>query len=51
MAYLMISEINRTGSLNTQATAMVLSMIPMLCINQFAQKYYVQGIILGAVKE
>lgn len=66
MAYRMISEINSTLSsstntggdiatsrtaFTTQATAMVVSMLPIMCVYPFLQKYFVQGIMLGAVKE
>lgn len=33
-----------------QAAAMVISTIPMLCIYPFLQKYFVKGVMVGAVK-
>lgn len=33
-----------------QAAAMVISTIPMLCIYPFLQKYFVKGVMIGAVK-
>ena len=64
-AYRMLAEINQsTGSsvtggtiktqsttLTTQATAMVTSMLPIMCVYPFLQKYFVQGMMIGAVKE
>ena len=37
--------------LTTQATSMICSMLPIMCVYPFLQKYFVQGIMLGAVKE
>ena len=65
VAYRMLVEINQstgttvTGgsittkatSLTTQATAMVTSMLPIMCVYPFLQKYFVQGLMVGAVKE
>lgn len=65
IAYRMMSEINQTlgatatgGSvvntstaLTTQASAMVVSMLPIMCVYPFLQKYFVKGIMIGAVKE
>lgn len=43
----------RTAStvMTTQATAMIVSMLPIMCVYPFLQKYFVQGMMLGAVKE
>jgi putative aldouronate transport system permease protein len=46
-----ISTANTTTSFTIQATAMVIAMIPILCVYPFLQKYFVQGMMLGAVKE
>lgn len=46
-----ISTANTTTNFTVQATAMVISMVPILCIYPFLQKYFVQGMMLGAVKE
>lgn len=46
-----ISQANSTTNFTIQATAMVISMIPILCVYPFLQKYFVQGMMLGAVKE
>lgn len=65
VAYRMLSEINQTlgatstggdvastsTALTTQASAMVVSMLPIMCVYPFLQKYFVQGIMIGAVKE
>ena len=65
IAYRMLTEVNQTlgatstgGSMvttstamTTQASAMVASMLPIMCVYPFLQKYFVQGIMIGAVKE
>ena len=38
-------------SANIKSCAMVLTVIPIICIYPFIQKYYVQGMMLGGVKE
>ncbi|WP_455615189.1 carbohydrate ABC transporter permease [Eisenbergiella sp.] len=65
IAYRMLTEINqsvgqavsggtivtKSTALTTQSSAMVLSMLPIMLIYPFLQKYFVQGIMIGAVKE
>jgi len=46
-----ISTANTATNFTIQATAMVISMAPILCVYPFLQKYFVQGMMLGAVKE
>ena len=46
-----ISTANTTTNFTVQATAMVVSMAPIMCVYPFLQKYFVQGMMLGAVKE
>ena len=46
-----ISQANTTTGFTIQATAMVISMIPIICVYPFLQKYFVQGVMIGAVKE
>lgn len=46
-----LSEANQMTSFTVQATAMVISMLPILCVYPFLQKYFVQGMMIGAVKE
>ena len=46
-----ISQANVTTNFTIQATAMVISLVPILCVYPFLQKYFVQGMMLGAVKE
>lgn len=65
MAYLMVTLINRTQSTSTidvgsavqltsltsQATAVVATVAPILILYPFLQKYFVQGLMIGSVKE
>lgn len=37
-------------SFSAQATAMVISVFPIICVYPFIQKYFVQGMMLGSVK-
>ena len=48
-AYLMKAEINR-NSMNESA-AMIVSMLPIMMIYPFLQRYFVKGLTLGAVRE
>ena len=36
---------------NIKSCAMVLMALPIICVYPFVQKYYVQGMMLGGVKE
>ncbi len=65
MAYWMISMINRTRAtttqdisaavnltaLTSQATAVVATVLPIMLVYPFLQKYFVQGMMIGSVKE
>ena len=66
IAYRMIVAINQSASsaqitggtivtkstaLTSQASAMVASMLPIMIVYPFLQKYFVQGLMIGAVKE
>lgn len=46
-----ISQANTATSFTIQATAMVVSMLPIMCVYPFLQKYFVQGMMIGSVKE
>lgn len=41
----------QTVSANIKSCAMVLTVLPIICVYPFIQKYYVQGMMLGGVKE
>ena len=38
-------------SMNIRSCSMVLTVLPIICVYPFIQKYYVQGMMLGGVKE
>lgn len=42
---------NIVNAKTIELAAMVLSAIPMIILYPFAQKYFVQGVLLGSVKE
>lgn len=46
-----MSQANTATSFTVQATAMAVSMIPIMCVYPFLQKFFVQGMMIGAVKE
>lgn len=46
-----ISEAGTHTNFTIQATAMVISMVPIMLVYPFLQKYFVQGMMIGSVKE
>ena len=46
-----LSQANTQTSFTVQATAMAVSMLPIMCVYPFLQKYFVQGMMIGAVTE
>ena len=38
------------SSLTTQMAAMVLTVVPIICVYPFLQKYFIQGIMVGSLK-
>ena len=44
------STAQSTTSFTIQATAMVISMLPIICVYPFLQKYFVKGVMIGSVK-
>lgn len=44
-------SVNTTTSLSIQLAAMVISVVPIISIYPFLQKYFVTGMMVGAVKE
>lgn len=67
LAYLMMEVINKsmisssaasaagvsttTTPMSIQAAAMVIAVLPIICVYPFLQKYFVTGLMVGAVKE
>jgi putative aldouronate transport system permease protein len=45
------SQASSVTGYSLQVTALVVSIVPILCVYPFLQKYFVQGIMLGSVKE
>ena len=45
-----MSQANTATSFTVQATAMAVSMIPIMCVYPFLQKYFVKGVMIGALK-
>ena len=45
-----MSQANTSTQFTVQATAMAVSMLPIMCVYPFLQKYFVQGMMIGAVK-
>lgn len=46
-----IEMLAQSNDLTLRAAQIFIAMIPVLCVYPFAQKYFVQGILLGSVKE
>lgn len=44
------SDLTQVAS-NVQAVAMVLTVLPIVCLYPFVQKYFVSGVMLGSVKQ
>lgn len=40
-----------TTSISVQLAALVISVVPIICVYPFLQKYFVTGLMIGAVKE
>lgn len=46
-----VEMLSKSNDLTLRAAQIFIAMIPVLCVYPFAQKYFVQGILLGSVKE
>lgn len=44
------SSMNTVTTFSVQVTAMVVSIVPIMCVYPFLQKHFVKGVMLGAVK-
>jgi len=44
------SSMNTTTTFSIQITAMVVAILPIICVYPFLQKHFVKGVMLGAVK-
>lgn len=66
LSYLMLEVINKTKisavsaangatttttSLSVQTAAMIIAIVPIVCVYPFLQQYFVKGIMIGSVKE
>lgn len=45
-----VEKLNRTSSLSLKACISVMSMLPIMVVYPFFQKYFVKGILIGSVK-
>lgn len=45
-----MSQANTSTQFTVQATAMAVSMLPIMCVYPFLQKYFAKGVMIGAVK-
>jgi putative aldouronate transport system permease protein len=46
-----LARMMAVSNLTFSSAKVIISMIPILCVYPFLQRYFVTGIILGAVKE
>lgn len=46
----MLRDFNQISSRTTKAAAAMVTMVPILCIYPFLQKYFAQGVLVGSIK-
>jgi ABC-type glycerol-3-phosphate transport system permease component len=47
----MLAERLKVSSITFNAAKIVISMLPIICVYPFLQRYFVKGLIMGSVKE
>ena len=48
--YAMLQELNKINSRTVQNAAIVITIVPILCVYPFVQKYFMIGMLMGSVK-
>lgn len=48
--YAMLQELNKINSRTVQNAAIVITIVPILCVYPFLQKYFAQGVLVGSIK-
>ena len=46
----MLQELNKINSRTVQNAAIVITIVPILCVYPFLQKYFAQGVLVGSIK-
>lgn len=47
----MMSTHNKVFVQSIQMATIIITMLPILCVYPFVQKYFVKGVLVGSVKE
>ena len=46
-----IEQLAQSSDMTLRSAQIFIAMVPILCVYPFMQKYFVQGILIGSVKE